>query len=361
LNLSIGNGIDRRDATNKRILLFRKDESTFSKRSTHMNRYTKIIVAALSTLTFASISFSAIPAGYAGTPYPPGHAPREIPGRINFHDYDCGGLNVAFYADDRAGEGSWGGTPRKDDGATSWPAFYMTNTPWDHDTLYPAGVSYPNGVYYPNPKDTSVHDLYIGASHGNSWTKWTVHVAKAGKYWISSIFSAADQPAHFAISFLNGTKTTTVQSGNLTGVASYHSWKQFNDFASITLDTGVQVLYFQNATGHLNQDFIYFSADSGKGITAVAPSRAVSEKTFDLSISASPDNVSKTVRFTLSGAGMTTISVINPLGQAVMTVARQNLAAGTHSTQLDARRLGHGMYLLQIEQNGVRQSLKFQH
>jgi hypothetical protein len=306
---------------------------------------------------FVSISIAAIPAGYTGTPYPKGSVAHEIPGRINFYDYDCGGINVAFYADDRAGEGSWGGTPRKDDGASSWPAFYLTNTPWDRDTFYAEGVSYPNGTYYPNPNDTSIHNLYIGASHGNSWTKWTVHVATAGKYWISSIFSAADQPAHFEISFLNGAKTTMVASGDLRGVPSYHSWKKFSDFASIQLDTGVQVLYFQNRTGHLNQDFLFFAADSGQFTTGISrsSSKATSAGSFALS------TTQETVRFTLPEAGKTKIAVFNCLGREIMPVLDRNLPAGNHAVSLNTTNLKPGIYFVRMEHGNTRSVAKFQH
>jgi|WetSurMetagenome_2_1015567.scaffolds.fasta_scaffold00060_29 hypothetical protein len=305
---------------------------------------------------FVSLAAAAVPAGYTGTPYPPGSAPREIPGRINFHDYDCGGLNVSFYADDRAGQGSWGGTPRTDDGATSWPAFYMTNTPWDHDTLYPAGVSWPNGVWYPDPADTTIHDLYIGASHANSWSKWTVHVSTAGKYWISSTFSAADQPAHFTISFLNGAKTTSVSSGNLSGVASYHAWKKFNDFASITLDTGVQVLHFQNGTGHLNQDFLYFAADSGQFATGInqPAGKAASSNEFGLLV------VQNTVHFSIKDAGKTKISVFNCLGKEVLVLLNKTTPAGRHMAALSEPALKKGVYFLRLEHNSLQGVTKFQ-
>jgi hypothetical protein len=314
------------------------------------------LAAFAAAAVFVSFSIAAIPAGYTGTPYPKGSAPRELPGRINFWDYDCGGLNVSFYADDRAGQGSWGGTPRTDDGATSWPAFYLTNTPWDRDTFYAEGVSYPNGTYYPNPSDTSIHNLYIGASHGNSWTKWTVHVSKAGKYWISSIFSAADQPAHFEISFLNGAKTTMVASGDLRGVPSYHSWKRFSDFASIQLDTGVQVLYFQNRTGHLNQDFIFFAADSGQFTTGISKSspKAINNGSFDLSISR------ETVRFTLPDAGKTKITVFDCLGRETMPVLDRNLAAGNHAVLLNTTSLKPGIYFVRMQHDNARAVAKFQ-
>jgi len=64
---------------------------------------------------FVSLANAAIPTGYTGKPYPPGSAPHEIPGRVNFHDYDYvppslgQSNNVTFLQDDQAYGGVSGG------------------------------------------------------------------------------------------------------------------------------------------------------------------------------------------------------------------------------------------------------------
>jgi hypothetical protein len=85
---------------------------------------TLILPAFLITIIAVSVSNAAIPAGYAGTPYPTGHGPWEIPGRLDFLNYDQGGLNVTFYADDRAGSYYSSAATRTDPG--EHPGFYHT-------------------------------------------------------------------------------------------------------------------------------------------------------------------------------------------------------------------------------------------
>lgn len=244
---------------------------------------------------FVSFLYAEIPAGYVGKPYPPGSPPHEIPGRINFHDYDYvspsvkgGPSGVTFLQDDQAyGATSGGGTAGGRDGKVpgipvdsdnAWPAFFLS---WhlfngvQRDTFYAKGAFYPDGVRYPSP-DTSAaaNDWYIGSSHPNGWTKFTIHVPTAGKYWISSIWTAMavageGDSLRFTINFMNGAKTVSTPLVKLPAGESYNAWREYSDFASLQLDSGVQVMQFQNGSYHIQQDFLYISADSGSLISAV--------------------------------------------------------------------------------------------
>jgi hypothetical protein len=301
---------------------------------------------------FVPVADAAVPAGYAGTVYPSGTAPREIPGRIDFKDYDAGGLNVTFYADDRAGQYGSSAAGRTDAG--EHPAFYQT---WhfDQDYYYPDSNNLnTGGVRYPST-DTSISDFYIGASHPSNFTKWTVHVSTAGKYWISSIWGGENNSFDFTISFLNGTNTATTGLIHLNGTGNYHKWRQYPDFTSIQLDTGVQVLYFQNGSMHLNQDFLYFAADKGQFTTAIKQP-AVSRKNvgnFKIFIDR------KSMRFTLPDAGMTRIAVFDCLGKEISTVMNKNLSAGDHTADIGSMNLGQGMYFLRMEHNGLNSVIRF--
>jgi hypothetical protein len=316
-------------------------------------RASKCLLAALAAgAFFISISSAEIPAGYTGTPYPAGHGPWEIPGRIDFLNYDQGGLNVSFYADDRAGMFYSSAATRTDPG--EHPGFYKTyQGPADNDSVTINGVRY----RFPST-DPTKNDWYIGASHANSWTKWTVHVAKAGKYWISSVWGAESHPISFQVIFVNGTKTATVTTPNLNGTGSYHDWAIYSDVASIQLDSGVQVFQFQNKINHLNQDFIYFLEDSGKfnysaavGLPAIKPAKSAA---FDLSINRG------TVRFTLPDAGLTKISVLNCLGRDIGCVLNTYLGAGDHTTLLPMASLKQGVYFLHIKHNAENTVVRFE-
>ncbi|HMD69342.1 MAG TPA: T9SS type A sorting domain-containing protein, partial [Chitinivibrionales bacterium] len=305
-----------------------------------------LLVALAAATVMVSLANAEIPAGYAGVPFPKGSAPRELNGRINFSEYDLGAKNVTWYADD-----AWGHAPyREKYGDSTGPAFFCTNdNSSDRDTFYAASVVFPNGVRYPDPVDTSVQDCYIGASHSNSWTKWTVHVSKAGKYWISSIWSAMEEPAHYRVMFLNGKDTVSTPLDSFKQEASYHAWRKYSDFASVQLDTGVQVLFFQNGSNHLNQDFLYFAADSGQFPTGISQpaSKVTRAGTFDLSINR------ETVRFTLPDAGKTKIAVFDCLGREIVPVLNKTLSAGSHSAHLNTASLRKGIYFVRLEHNNV--------
>jgi hypothetical protein len=227
-------------------------------------------------------SYSEVPSDYKGKPY--GGNPWPIPGKISFANYDLGGPNVAFKADNVAGAPtSGGGTagPRANDGENVHPAFFKTNSSiWDRDTFYAQGVSYPNGVRYPDPADTSVFDWYIGAAHASDWYNVTIYVPKAGKYWISSIWTAMNNTIQFHISFNGVNKTGTI---NLPGTNSYHAWRLFKNFASVQLDSGTQVMQFYCESIHINSDFIYLSDDSAKYPTEIINNNNIGRKYINFS------------------------------------------------------------------------------
>ncbi|HUI92234.1 MAG TPA: T9SS type A sorting domain-containing protein [Chitinivibrionales bacterium] len=322
---------------------------------------------------FAVVVNAEIPAGYKGKPYPPGSAPHEIPGRISFHDYDYvspsqGSPNgVTFIQDDLAGsaagstaggrDGSIPGIPK--DSCNAWPAMWKTNHHTDDgipDTFYAAGVAWPNGVRFPGP-DTSVNDWYIGASHPDGMTKYTIHVPKAGKYWISSIWASASPPAQYHLSFYNGASTVSTPSVVCNGMtASYHAWYKFSDFASVQLDSGVQVMQFQNESMHLNQDFIYIAADSGDFTTGIEQpaSKAPGAPQSNLSIDRG------TIRFAVPSAGKTKISVYDCLGRELLTVLDMSVAAGRHSVALNQTGLKKGIYFLRMEQGNASSVTKLE-
>jgi hypothetical protein len=337
-------------------------------------RSSRYFIAALAAgVLFVSLANAVIPAGYKGKPYPPGSAPHEIPGRINFHEYDYvspsqGSPNgVTFVQDDLAGsvagstaggrDGNIPGIPK--DSCNAWPAMWKTNHHTDDgipDTFYAAGVKWPNGVRFPGP-DTNVNDWYIGASHPDGMTKYTIHVPLAGKYWISSIWASASPPAQYHLSFYNGTSTVSTPSVTCNGMTgSYHAWYKFSDFASVQLDSGVQVMQFQNESMHLNQDFIYIAADSGKFTTGIAQPSVKTLKTgsFDLSIAR------ESIRFNLPDEGKTSVALYDCLGRQTMPIVDKFLSPGTHDFSLNRQSLRPGIYFVQITHNGILETARLQ-
>jgi hypothetical protein len=339
----------------------------------NVHRFSRCFLAALAAgVMFISLSNATIPAGYKGLPYPPGSAPHEIPGRINFHDYDYVSPSngspegVTFVQDDKSGsaysnaggrDGTIQGIPKDSDNV--WPAFYLTGHTglpgWD--TFYAAGVIYPNGAVYPGPDTTTANsDYYIGASHANSMTKFTVHVSKAGKYWISSIWAADAYPIQFHINFMNGAASVSTPNVSLNGAGSWHAWRKYSDFASIQLDSGVQVMQFQNGNVHLNQDFLYIAADSGQFTTEIRQATVNPAASQSLGIAASQG----AVRFSLPDAGNTKVSVFDCLGKEIAKVLDRNLAAGKHSLELSEIGLRNGIYFIRMEHGNASVIARFQ-
>lgn len=206
-------------------------------------------------------SLADIPAGYKGTPYL--GTPRAIPGRIDFEDYDLGGVNVAWKCDNKAGAAGSHAAGRANDGENAHPAFYTTNSnPGEVDKL-PDGSLYPTDA---NPKST-----YIGATHATDWANVTVNVEKAGSYWLSTHFGGENATYKFSVRFNNVNKTGSI---SLAGTSNYHNWKPYRNFAKVELEAGVQVMQFMVESQHINWDYLAIASDTNGIATGISPRRA---------------------------------------------------------------------------------------
>jgi hypothetical protein len=329
----------------------------------HFSRHFPLVLI-IGAAWFVSLTPAAVPPDYKGTPYK--GSPKEIPGRINFHDYDLGGSGVSFVQDDMAynpisGGGTAGG--RDNDGDKDHPSFVMTNHgPSPSDTFYAANAVFPHGTIYPS-SDTSVSasDWYIGACHANNWFNVTVHVSKPGKYWISSIWAAMNTSIIYQILFIGtqyatGKDTVKTDTVKLDGYNSYHAWRKYGDFASIQLDSGVQVMKFYNESYHLNQDFLFFAADSGSFSTNALTHSAKAIESRSLSVVPGHN----AVRVALPDAGPTRVSVFDCIGRETTRVADRCMPAGISTVKVDLSGLWPGIYFLGLEHNGQRSAAKLQ-
>ncbi|HEV3191255.1 MAG TPA: carbohydrate-binding protein, partial [Polyangiaceae bacterium] len=194
--------------------------------------------------------------------------PTPIPGRLEFENVDLGGINVAWRVDDHGNNAS---------GKDYRPAQDLPNI----CCLNCLGVidKYPDGGIYPSADQP--HGYYIGWAHPNDWTKFTVNVAKAGIYKISSTFASQPNSIKFSLWFNDVNKTGII---SLPGTNDYHIWRPF-DIGTVELDAGTQVMKFQmEGQYHLQYDYLLFEfvgdADAGApgntdggapGDTAIAP------------------------------------------------------------------------------------------
>jgi hypothetical protein len=216
---------------------------------------------AVSSFLAARDARAAIPDGYKGTPF--GGTPRAIPGRIEFEDYDDGGMGVGWRVDDHTGNfgvGGCAGNAYRTD--LPHPQICQTNTSPGENDLYSSGPMM--GTHYPS--DDMPQSKYIGYTHGVDWVKITVNVAKAGMYKVSSTWASEPGGAggmKFQISFNDVVKADV----SLTGTGGYHNWVAFPDFATVQLDAGVQVLQFAPKTNHINYDYLQFTLVNADGST----------------------------------------------------------------------------------------------
>jgi MYXO-CTERM domain-containing protein len=229
------------------------------------------------------------PAVAGGANLPPGvtAGPYAIPGRLEFENYDMGGLNVGYFTTDHIMCGASG---YRKDGVTA--SLCMTSP--KPDTVYGA----PNGdVYYDNgdpaldgttyPSATTT-DVYIGAVRPGDWVNITVDVKTAGTYQVGSTWASGNGPpgkeggngAMELQVFVNGTKALDWKDvfPNYATQANFHNWKRYPNMGTVTLAPGLQVIKLDTgADPHLNLDYVQLSLvlpdggiDQGDGSVANA-------------------------------------------------------------------------------------------
>ncbi|MDB5049059.1 MAG: beta,4-xylanase, family [Fibrobacteres bacterium] len=289
---------------------------------------------------------SDIPATYKGLPY--GGAPRSIPGRVDFEDYDLGGVNVAWKSDDKAGQGVAPGSTaanRADDGEKDHPAFYITNSnPGEVDKL-PDGSLYPSAE---NPKS-----IYIGAAHATDYANVTVNVAKAGTYWLSAHFASQPNEIKLHVSFNGVNKSGPV---TLAGTNDYHAWKFYRNFAKVELEAGVQVMQFMLDSYHLNWDYISFASDTN-GVVGLGGNVMSSGRALIASLEPNGINGWDLLRFSLPQAGPVRIVLVNARGRENALLLDRSMAAGMYSFPVSLAPMGTGIRFLRITQKGSSFSL----
>jgi hypothetical protein len=214
------------------------------------------VIAILGSFAVASVAGAAVPAGYKGQPYK--GTPWPIPGRIDFVNYDTGGLNVGFNTVHH-GDVACPGTDYRNDlpVPTLCKTSPMTGQFNDKPDQFTAGPL--TGMFYPS---ATTADYYIGAVRPGDWVNVTVNVAAAGSYQLSSTWTSDGGSIDMKISFNDVLKNET----KAPSTGGYHNWVPFPNFATIDLDAGVQVLKFQSVVEHLNIDYLQFSLVTDGGV-----------------------------------------------------------------------------------------------
>jgi hypothetical protein len=185
-----------------------------------------------------------IPASYKGTPYK--GTPQVIPGRIEFEFHDDGGMGVALDVDYNA-EG-----PIKTYRPLPHVSVDETNTGVNVDKYF-------DGKLYPSAENP--HSWYAGWTHVGDWTRFTVYVKKTDDYKISSTFAQGEEvKIGFTLKF-NGdpAKNKKILLDYGTG-GGFHTWKKFDNFTTVHLDSGLNMIEFYADIHHVNYDYLEFTA-----------------------------------------------------------------------------------------------------
>jgi hypothetical protein len=132
----------------------------------------------------------------------------------------------------------------------------------DKDVWYDTGAGL-DGTFYPT---ATTQDFYVGAVQIGDWFNFTVNVLTAGTYSLSSTWATGNGPpggeggdGTMGLQvFVNGTMAATWSAifPNYETEASYHNWRSYPSFATITLVAGLQVIKLQSTTKHLNLDYV---------------------------------------------------------------------------------------------------------
>jgi hypothetical protein len=239
------------------------------------------LLAGILSVLAAAPARADIPPGYKGKPFDPAVAggkgiipatvkagPYAIPGRLDLINYDLGGVGVAYdciHHEVKGGDGYRTDVPTASlslTAASKMDVWYGAGAPLD-GTRYPSATS---------------EDFYVGALDSGDWFNYTVDVATAGTYALSSTWATGNGPPGgmggdgsmgLAIS-VNGVKIAdwSATFPDWQTKATYHNWKPYPSFATLTLDAGLQVIKLQLTSSHLNLDYLEFElvgADGGAG------------------------------------------------------------------------------------------------
>jgi hypothetical protein len=296
---------------------------------------------------------AAIPASYTGKPYCcdtlKGHY-QQIPGKVVCVFFDSGGEGVAFHYP--GGCGSGGATMRKNAaGQTIAADAAVCMQQYNgNDHIFGSNPCQPEAGYW--------HLAWItpgSPTDPGEWLKFTVHVNMAGMYNITFHEGTGFYPNLQLLTFYDGQNVKTDSISNMrvdtpSCIEPWHAWAT-TLVDSVQLDTGLQVIQISFKVGSWNLDWIQFTLKSGTGTMEPVNLRhaggsmnlktAVSRNVLSISYNAVSPAVAK-------------IHITDCAGRSVFRTLDNCGSVGRRSTALSVQNLRHGVYFLQLEQNGTK-------
>jgi hypothetical protein len=296
----------------------------------------KIAATAITCLAAACLVSAALPPGYAGKPFKGDTLlgkPQQIPGVVKGMFVDSGGASVTFNAccalQGYAGYDydiiGWGTNGQNDSSVNAVP-------PTSHLSYMVAG----------------------------QWMKYTVHVNTAGTYYVDFKLATVGYPNLQTLTYYNGTSVKTDSVKNLPVCQTppgcpepWHAWNCNMNVDSVALDTGLQVVQITFNQGSWNYDWTRFrlKGASGTHVPVLLGSQA---SPMDLRTSLSGGRL--TVSYNAGAAASARISLVDCAGKTVLPSVDGNGPAGSRSASLDVRNLRRGVYFVNVERCGGRET-----
>ena len=296
----------------------------------------KIAITAITCFVLASLVSAAIPAGYKGKPYSGDTLlgkPQGIPGVVKGIFVDSGGASVTFNAC-CALQGYAG---------------------YDYDIIgYGTNGQNDSSV---NATPPTSHLSYMVAGQ---WMKYTVHVNMAGTYYADVKLATVGYPNLQTLTYYNGTSVKSDSFANLPVCQTppgcpepWHAWNVNMNVDSVVLDTGLQVVQITFNAGSWNYDWLRFRLKGASGTQVPALSRS---QAGAMGLRTTLSGARLTLSYNASVAASTRISLVDCAGKTVRSFIDDNSVVGSRTASLDVRNLRQGVYFVNVERSGSRET-----
>ncbi|GAB4179269.1 MAG: hypothetical protein Kow00108_15230 [Calditrichia bacterium] len=235
--------------------------------------------------------------------------PHNIPGLIEFENFDMGGEGVAYHDNDPQNQGTTVGT------------YFRTS----------------EGVDIQETEDIT-GGYNVGWINTGEWMEYTVYVEQNGIYEASYRVSSPSGGA-FHLEF-NGVNRT-----GFVGIPATNGWQNWVTVTrNVTLDAGLQVMRFVSDQGEYNINNVELTLqtlDIEKDASIANDIRL--EQNYP-----NPFNPTTTISYYLPGASEIKLVLYNSLGQQIKILEKGIRSAGYHTYILNAEELTSGIYLYRL-------------
>jgi hypothetical protein len=200
--------------------------------------------------------------------------------------------------------------------------------------------------------------------YGGLWIKYTVHVNTAGTYYVDFKLANVNAPPNLiTLTYYDGAKVQKDSVKNLPMVVAvvpppggvteiWHNWTVNMNVDSVALDTGLQVFQITFVQGAWNYDWMRFRLKGGTAAQAPLPGT----RTVSTGLRTALSGGRLTVSYHVGAAASTKITLVNCAGKTVLSSVDKNSTVGSRTVGLDVRNLRQGVYFVNIECGGNRET-----